>query len=93
MDLPKPYTKCCYGGNFAVKASNANANKHTWYELKSKLSRDNFIEEGHIAERVWAGLLSRPLTLAELHTHENIVTEKWQAVEHAGTLRLKILRH
>lgn len=93
MDLPKPYIQVCYGGNFAVKASQIKAYKHVWDKLEPNLSRGNSIEEGHFAERAWAGLLSSPLTLDELYVLENTPTEKWQTMEHIGTLRLKNLRY
>ena len=36
-----------------------------WLSLERSLSRGDNIEEGHFAERTWAGLLHRPLNDSE----------------------------
>ncbi len=84
ISLPRPLTPVCYGGIFAVKKSQiAKVPKHIWSNMESSLARGDNIEEGHFAERTWAGLLHRPLTDAEsnkllamsrdaLHKHGNM---------------------
>ena len=54
----------CYGGTFlATKDRIASVSMNTWKNIESSLSRGNNIQEGHYAERAWAGLLSFPLVL------------------------------
>merc|ERR1712008_64691 len=57
QELPSPATPVCYGGNFAVKTSNIMAKTHVWPALTRSLTRAVSLEEGHLAERSWAGLL------------------------------------
>jgi len=50
----------CYGGNFAVRMDNIRAvNYSLWPLLVASLARNDSIEEGHYAERTWAGLLAQ----------------------------------
>ena len=52
----------CYGGVFAASVKNIKRhNRSVWKFLEQSLSRGNNIEEGHMAERSWALLLSPPL--------------------------------
>merc|ERR1712003_362350 len=55
--LPTPATPVCYGGNFVAKLRNIMSNTHVWPALTRSLERAVSLEEGHFAERSWAGLL------------------------------------
>ncbi len=56
--LPKPLSPVCYGGIFAVKRPQiAEVPGYIWRSMEKSLSRGDNIEEGHFAERTWAGLL------------------------------------
>lgn len=62
ITLPSPVTAVCYGGMYAVTADRVHAVGHeVWSRIEESLSRADNIEEGHFAERTWAGLLSLPL--------------------------------
>ena len=62
LTLPSPVTDVCYGGNFAVTSKQiASVPAETFATIEVHLARGNNIQEGHYAERAWAGLLSRPL--------------------------------
>lgn len=69
----------CYGGHFGV--SRKAIQKHPlrlWQALEQSLSRGNNIEEGHFAERSWAGLLSKPLRPSQtfcLMQHSNYISK------------------
>ena len=65
INLPSPLTPVCYGGNFAAKATQIYPRKDLWKRMVTSLSRTNDIEEGHFAERAWAGILSYPLNSNE----------------------------
>ncbi|CAK0810708.1 unnamed protein product [Prorocentrum cordatum] len=57
----------CYGGNFAVRMDNIRAvNYSLWPLLVARLARNDSIEEGHYAERTWAGLLAQSTPPARL---------------------------
>mmetsp|Transcript_85409 Transcript_85409/g.164440 ORF Transcript_85409/g.164440 Transcript_85409/m.164440 type:complete len:404 (+) Transcript_85409:81-1292(+) len=56
-DLPTPATPVCYGGNFVAKLRNIMKNTRVWTALARSLERATSLEEGHFAERSWAGLL------------------------------------
>jgi hypothetical protein len=63
ISLPSRFTPVCYGGSFAVKVSQiVNLPSETWSAIDKSLSRGNNIEEGHFAERAWAGMFSLPLS-------------------------------
>jgi len=64
IDLPT-YAPVCYGGNFAAKATQIYSKRIIWEKMEASLMRGDNIEEGHFAERTWAALLSRPLSLEE----------------------------
>mmetsp|Transcript_4140 Transcript_4140/g.10466 ORF Transcript_4140/g.10466 Transcript_4140/m.10466 type:complete len:314 (+) Transcript_4140:69-1010(+) len=50
----------CYGGNFAVRMDRIwGMNSSLWPRLVASLERGDNIEEGHYAERTWAGLLAQ----------------------------------
>lgn len=54
----------CYGGQFAFLTENLKLRpKRTWHALRSSLSRGDNIEEGHMAERIWAALLAKKMPL------------------------------
>lgn len=65
LTLPKVVMPVCYGGAFAVLASQIGVNKHVWPALEQSLSRGDNIEEGHFAERSWAALLMAPIAQQE----------------------------
>lgn len=64
ISLPsRRLTPVCYGGSFAVKTSQiVSLPGQTWSAITKSLSRGNNIEEGHFAERSWAGILSGPFS-------------------------------
>jgi len=66
IKLPRPYCQVCYGGFFAVKAERILGYRDVWKRMERSLRRGDNIEEGHFAERTWAGLLSYPLTLSQV---------------------------
>jgi len=67
LSLPAPYTAVCLSGVYAVLESRiAAVPRDVWMGMAQSLSRGNNIEEGHFAERTWAGVLSQPLTQREL---------------------------
>jgi len=87
--LPRPLTSVCYGGNFAVKASQIYAKKDLLGKMASSLSRGDSIEEGHFAERSWAGILSYPLNSNETAVMQSIPTVYGQpAGGYMGTIHL-----
>lgn len=56
-------TEVCYGGTFLVTRDQILAvDAKTFQNIEVSLSRGNNIQEGHYAERSWAGILSRPLS-------------------------------
>jgi hypothetical protein len=60
--LPDDLVQVCYGGSFAVAATQIQKQNLTvWSAIEQSLARGDNIEEGHYAERSWAGLLSDPL--------------------------------
>ena len=64
LSLPARFTPVCYGGSFAVKSSQIfSIPADTWLAINKSLSRSNNIEEGHFAERTWAGIFSAPISL------------------------------
>jgi len=53
----------CYGGVWAATGSQiAEQPKKVWEAIEESLSRGDNIAEGHYAERMWAALLSKPLS-------------------------------
>lgn len=67
ISLPLPLTPVCYGGNFAATRSSIEKVPHEIrLNLERSLRRGDSIEEGHFAERSWAGLLFRPITEEEV---------------------------
>jgi hypothetical protein len=63
IKIPPNVTQVCYGGSFAVSMENVRRHPvELWTRLEQILSRGDNIEEGHFAERTWAGLLATPLT-------------------------------
>mmetsp|Transcript_35468 Transcript_35468/g.85967 ORF Transcript_35468/g.85967 Transcript_35468/m.85967 type:complete len:333 (-) Transcript_35468:1739-2737(-) len=66
ISLPSPLTPVCYGGIFAVREAKIRSlPKAKWEAIATSLSRGDNIEEGHFAERTWAGLLSAPVSEEE----------------------------
>jgi len=62
-ELSSPLTQVCYGGDFAASVSNIRkVNETVWNKLEQILTRGDNIEEGHMMERSWGALLSKPLT-------------------------------
>ena len=59
---PSSLWPVCYGGNFAAtRASIRAVPRPAWTNMTQSLSRADNLEEGHYAERSWAGLLTRRL--------------------------------
>mmetsp|Transcript_47381 Transcript_47381/g.127838 ORF Transcript_47381/g.127838 Transcript_47381/m.127838 type:complete len:311 (-) Transcript_47381:163-1095(-) len=57
----------CYGGNFAVRMDRIrDMHSSLWQRLVASLERGDNIEEGHYAERTWAGLLAQSTPPARL---------------------------
>lgn len=70
--LPKDLMQACYGGTFAVAMTSIRAQEEgVWINLLESLSRGDNIEEGHFAERCWAGLLAIPPTPFEISQLRN----------------------
>ena len=57
----------CYGGNFAAtRGAILQRPRQLWKAMERSLRRGpDSLEEGHFAERSWAGLLGGPLTVAQ----------------------------
>jgi hypothetical protein len=69
IDLPHPLVPVCYGGMFMVKRTKIEeVPVEILGNLTLSLSRGNNIEEGHFAERTWAGLFSETLAIKEAQT-------------------------
>ena len=96
LSLPLPVTPLCYGGIFAVRVSQiAAVSNDVWRVMADNLSRGNNIEEGHFAERTWAGLLAPPLTpdqIKQLLIHTGRVNER-PAKDGGGKLGALRRRH
>jgi len=73
---PSSLWPVCYGGNFAALRANIHAvSQQVWMNLNESLSRGESIEEGHYAERAWAGLLTSRLPeedAALLRSHSRV---------------------
>ena len=82
-NLQSPFIPVCMGGMFSSTVSQLKKRKSVWGTIENKLSRGDNIEEGHFAERSWAGLLSKPLSpyaidkLKEKKTHSMCDTFPW----------------
>ena len=60
--IPETLSEVCYGGTFVASMHSIQSQSHNvWRNMERSLSRGSNIEEGHFAERVWAGLLSTQL--------------------------------
>merc|ERR1712151_50604 len=89
IKLPEPVSPVCYGGNFAVKAKQIYAKKSQTKMMEQSLTRGDSIEEGHFAERTWAGLLSYPLDSNQTDILQSIPTVTHQAqIGYVGYLRI-----
>jgi len=65
--LPPVLSQVCLGGDFAASVSNIRkVDKTVWNNLENILTRGDSIEEGHMMERMWGGLLSKPLTAFQM---------------------------
>ena len=62
LRLNQPLTPVCFGGIFAATISRVKKQKSGWRRIEKALERGDNIEEGHFVERLWAGLLSKPLS-------------------------------
>ena len=60
--LQRPFSPVCLGGMFSTTYSQIKKRQLVWDKMEMMLSRGDNIEEGHFAERSWAGLLSKPLS-------------------------------
>ena len=74
ITLQTPYTPVCMGGMFSTTISQIKRHKSLWKTIEKKLSRGDNIEEGHFAERSWAGLLSKPLSQEAIKKLKNKAT-------------------
>ena len=64
--LPRPLVPVCYGGMYMVKRSKIKeVPLEILRNMTISLSRGNNIEEGHFAERTWAGLFSDSLNIKD----------------------------
>jgi len=62
LDSVPEVAQVCFGGNFAVRASNLNKRDPTvWINIEKSISRGDSVEEGHFAERSWGILLADPI--------------------------------
>jgi Protein of unknown function (DUF3431) len=67
LPIPQNLMQACYGGSFAVSLEAIRSHEETvWIKLLDSLARGDSIEEGHFAERIWAGLLADPPTPYEI---------------------------
>ena len=74
----------CYGGNFAAARRNVQSQPQpVWAALRDSLARADNLEEGHYAERSWAGLLS-PAALPD-EQESDLLTAAVGACRVAGT--------
>lgn len=83
LPIPQDLVQVCYAGTFAATASQIRRRAVVWSSLVQSLSRGNSIEEGHYVERVWAGLLAKPLApdqVAALRLHKNRVFRRPHSV-------------
>ena len=62
LNITQPFISVCYGGLFASNIARIKKQKDAWPIIEKSLSRGDNIEEGHFVERLWAGLLSKPLS-------------------------------
>ena len=66
LAIPEPESgiaPMCFGGNFMFHAKYIRQHpKDLWERIEKSLSRGNNIAEGHYMERLWAHLLSPPLS-------------------------------
>jgi len=86
IELPNPYTPVCYGGNFVVKAAQIYSKRNIWKKLEKSLTRADNIEEGHFAERTWAGLLSYPLDSEDVEVLRSVPTKVSKTKYYNGML-------
>ena len=75
LNVSQPFTPVCFGGIFAGTISRIKKQRHVWPRIRKVLERGDNIEEGHFVERLWAGLLTKPLSPHAIHmlrkqTHE-----------------------
>ncbi len=60
------FVPMCYGGHFMATIQQLQESPvGDWNAIVRSLSRGDNIEEGHFMERIWAGLLSRPISKQE----------------------------
>jgi len=94
ITLPSPLIPVCYGGVFAATASQISKKKTIWSSIEKSLSRGDNIEEGHFCERVWAGLLSKPLSkYAKKIIQEKSTETMWDNGVFCGTLAYRETFH
>ena len=82
ISLPRPYSPVCYSGNFAAKASAIYSKRNIWDKLEQSLTRNDNIEEGHFAERSFAGILTKPMSSKQLDTLKSLPTMTQTAPGH-----------
>lgn len=62
-----PLRLVCYGGIFATIATSVRRqSRKDWRALRDALGRGDNIEEGHYVERLWAALLTEPVSAGDV---------------------------
>lgn len=63
LPIQKKYIPVCFGGAFAVTLASIRKHDPSVYsKIEKSLSRQDNLEEGHFSERVWAAILTKPLS-------------------------------
>ena len=68
LNFSQPFISVCYGGLFASTIFRIKEQKYAWPRIEKALQRGDNIEEGHFVERLWAALLSKPLSPHAIQT-------------------------
>ncbi|CAJ1970207.1 unnamed protein product [Cylindrotheca closterium] len=91
MEIKGPIVPVCYGGNFMASADqlfryspSSPSSSSLFHKMEASLSRASNIAEGHFVERLWAALLSLPLTTSEVEQLKAMASAK-QPICNAGT--------
>ncbi|KAL3941873.1 MAG: hypothetical protein SGBAC_003843 [Bacillariaceae sp.] len=83
MDIEGSIVPVCYGGNFMASEAqlhryspDTNSSSSLFHKVETSLNRASSIAEGHFVERLWAALLSLPLTPSEVVQLETMALAK-----------------
>ena len=70
IDIEGEILPVCYGGIFMTTSEQIKyqTDNHVWDRIEASLTRASNIAEGHFVERLWAALLSKPLTPDQIDT-------------------------